>query len=744
MRSATESRQATVILRGFWVLLGVLLCGPVLGPVAQAGLIYVQSLSEIDAAVGFSRPYCVAVDCGGNVYIGDGDPVVYLGAIHKFTRSDRTFAHDWSYGSAANPYGLAVDREGNVYVCSVHNEHMQKFSQSGGAVSEVWSYAGNFAGPRGIAVDSEGSIYLADTGNDRIQKFSQSGGTVSHVWSYGTWGSADGEFNDPRGIAVDSEGSIYVVDSGNGRIQKFSQSGGTVSHVWSYGSVGSADGEFHSPYGISVDSDGSIYVADRSNGRIQKLSQSGVTVSHVWSSGRAATGVATDSRGNVFTEDEWWFDADELPSGDTAYFEKLTVHTDASLGNSLTLSSGRTLDVASDFRVEQGAMLTLSGGTLVADTAKLEGGSIMNVNGTVNCRIMGAPDSQINATGEAMIGDANRYDGFVHGGLLSVHANTVTVLSKGFASLGTVTEIDGGTLAAPKGVLIGPGRSLSGYGTVHGKVSAGFGSTIAATGPLTLGDADAYDGFFSDGSLLTGANTVTVNDRNEAVLGSLTELGDGAGGGTLTAGVAEPTDTWAHFLLEQGKNMIGRGQVNGNYKNHGHVIGDGTALDERIVFNDPWIVTGKGSFENTLIEGTFAPGESPCITPGTNQGFSGTVQIDLGGTQPGFGDNNHDQITDTATIWLFGSPTLEILPWNNFVPDIGDEFVIMTWQEGLDGFFADVVTDPWFTDHSISFRPHYNNAGGPGNLTLEAVPEPATLALLAAGLAALVVRKRRT
>jgi hypothetical protein len=138
-----------------------------------------------------------------------------------------------------------------------------------------------------------------------------------------------------------------------------------------------------------------------------------------------------------------------------------------------------------------------------------------------------------------------------------------------------------------------------------------------------------------------------------------------------------------------------------------------------------------------------APGERLGITNGTNQGFGGTVQVELGGTEPGFGDANHDQINDTATILLFGSPTLEILPWSNFVPEVGDEFVVMTWQEGLDGLFGDVLTDPWFTDHGISFDLQYEGVAGAGSLTIEALPEPATLALLAVGGLSLVLRRRR-
>jgi len=264
---------------------------------------------------------------------------------------------------------------------------------------------------------------------------------------------------------------------------------------------------------------------------------------------------------------------------------------------------------------------------------------------------------------------------------------------------------------------------------------------------LDVGDS-SFAGFFSDGELYTDVNEVAIFDLNEAVLGSLTVLGDGALGGSLVTGAGMPTDTHSHFLIEQGKNVIGRGLIEGHFKNHGRVHGDGFAtLDERIVFGPGWTVSGKGSFVNTLVQGFFNPGDSPTIATGENQGYGGeaVVIIELGGTEPGSGDDNHDQIRDDATIWLYDGPTLSIEPWLDFVPQIGDEFVIMTWQTGLSGSFGEEIVDPWFAGHGIGFQFEYNNVGGPGNLTLVAVPEPSTFVLAAVGLLGIVlcVRRRR-
>ena len=423
----------------------------------------------------------------------------------------------------------------------------------------------------------------------------------------------------------------------------------------------------------------------------------------------------------------------------------ITVSGDATIETAMTMAYP-TMTVGGHVRVVSGGRVALDGESIAATGFNLGEGGAVEGHGTIDAEFSCAADAALTAEGGTLtVGKAGSYAGFAmpNGVIVVDPGATLELLARGFAQLGTLTTVDGGTLSAANGVALGTGKNLCGSGAVNAKVAAGFGSTIEATGSLTLGDGAAYDGFFSDGSLLTGAHTVTLYDRNEAVLGSLTELGDGASGGVLTAGAADPSDPFAHFLLEQGKNMVGRGYVNGHFKNHGDVTGDGTGLDERIVFDAPWTVTGKGTFENTLIRGTFAPGESPAIASGANQGFGGKVQVELGGTTPGFGNDNHDQIADDGTILLEDSPTLEILPWNDFVPAVGDEFVVMTWAAGLDGAFGDVVTDPWFTGRGISFDLRYENVDGPGSLTLEALPEPATLALLTVGGLGLLLRRRR-
>jgi autotransporter-associated beta strand protein len=408
--------------------------------------------------------------------------------------------------------------------------------------------------------------------------------------------------------------------------------------------------------------------------------------------------------------------------------------------NELNFNPGTiTFSGSEDLTFNEGTQQTLTNHTLV---------STNSATTSILAPIIATETATLHAAGgNFVLGDPTNFLGFrSQGSLLIDNGATMTLLSAGFADVSPLTTLGGGTLAAPNGVSFAASENLVGHGAVNAKIAAQIGSVISATtGDFAVGDATSVSGFFSDGELFTNENEVTINDANEAVLGSLTTLGDGTDGGTLTAGTAMVGDLTPHFLLEEGKNLIGRGTINGNFKNQGHVIGDGTMLSERIVFEEDWIVSGKGTFTRTLVKGTFAPGESPGVTNGEDQAFSGNVQIELGGLDPGNGSDNHDQINDTAMILLLDEPTLEVLPFDSFLPELGDQFVVMTWQTGLNGTFGELVIDTFFTSQGISFQPIYNNVGGAGNLTLVAVqfiPEPSSLVLAMSMLLGVGLRRR--
>lgn len=394
---------------------------------------------------------------------------------------------------------------------------------------------------------------------------------------------------------------------------------------------------------------------------------------------------------------------------------------------------------------------TMSGGKVV-----IASGATLSGSGAVNSNILGFANSSIVATGDLTLGDSTSYTGFHHAGKLTVGANHVTLNSAGFANLGALTTISGGSISAPNGVSLGVGCNLSGSGIVNAKVAAGHGSTINATGNLTLGDSTKYDGFVSDGELYVNQSTVTLysknaaNNRNAVVLGALTQMD----GGRLVA----PNG----ILLENGKNLVttdaggtvsaGSGPSTSRFLNRGAVQGPSSSSSDWLTFNMPF----KGSTGSTsgriAFLGGFATGDSPGVNTqygATLLGGTGT-EFDIGGRTPGNGDNNYGQLnilTDPSDLLNHGDLTLlsgtilHVVDWNGFVPTIGDQYTILTWDGSLSGN-ASLAIDPSFANAGIQFIPEWNAH----SLVLDVVPEPSTLILLVMGIIpclAVAVRRRR-
>jgi hypothetical protein len=197
-----------------------------------------------------------------------------------------------------------------------------------------------------------------------------------------------------------------------------------------------------------------------------------------------------------------------------------------------------------------GGETSLSGGTLTAPRGiSLGNGSTLWGSGTVSAKVAGGIGSTIMPVGNMTLGNSLMYDGFATAGYLNVSGYTVTLNSRAFANLGSLTAIDGGTLVAPNGISLGNGSTLGGIGTVNAKVAGGIGSTIAAFGNLTLGDMGWYDGFTTAGNLNVGSYIVTLRSKGFANLGGVTAID----GGTLAAN---------GISLGNGSTLYGSGAVN--------------------------------------------------------------------------------------------------------------------------------------------------------------------------------------
>jgi DNA-binding beta-propeller fold protein YncE len=133
---------------------------------------------------------------------------------------------------------------------------------------------GQFHEPWGIAVDARGAIYVADTWNGRIQVFDAAGRFLRRWGRFGHAASADPSATPltlygPRGVAIEADGNVLVADTGNKRILRFSPQGEPLQQV---GGGGRNPGRFSEPVGVAAGAaDGSVWVTDTWNRRIQSF-----------------------------------------------------------------------------------------------------------------------------------------------------------------------------------------------------------------------------------------------------------------------------------------------------------------------------------------------------------------------------------------------------------------------------------------------------------------------------------------
>jgi DNA-binding beta-propeller fold protein YncE len=202
----------------------------------------------------FNFPTNLAIGPNGDWYISDG----YGNArIHRFS-PDGTLKHSWGEpgsgpGQFHVPHGIAIDKQGTIYVADRENSRLQLFSPDGDFLKE-WP---EIARPCEVAIDDKGRVFVAELGyragmwpgttapfpdapGGRVSIFDASGKLLAR------FGGGDhpfdaGDFFAPHDIWIDSQGSFYVSEvvwSANGRkhptggrfhtLQKFERIAGAI------------------------------------------------------------------------------------------------------------------------------------------------------------------------------------------------------------------------------------------------------------------------------------------------------------------------------------------------------------------------------------------------------------------------------------------------------------------------------------------------------------------------------------
>ncbi len=316
---------------------------------------FVKEWGDIGTEPGkFNFPIGIAINAKDEIFVTDHDN----DRVQKFDADGKLLV---SFAVQPNPGGMALDESGNLYI--THFAASMKTQNKGGDFISVydpqgkllrkWGKSGagdgEFSYPGGLAVSKEGRLYVADQTNHRVQVFDREG---KFLFKWGEFGSAPGQFGGkdwqnsrtggPQFIALDSGGNVWTTEGANGRIQKFTPDGkpllawgdnenkpgsfggiffgfeasaikagqtppprgklqgpialcfdrrghlwvsavcGRIQHFDPDGKYlggltneqGDKPGQFFAPHGLALDGRGNLYVVDSFNHRVQKFATS--------------------------------------------------------------------------------------------------------------------------------------------------------------------------------------------------------------------------------------------------------------------------------------------------------------------------------------------------------------------------------------------------------------------------------------------------------------------------------------
>lgn len=279
----------------------------------------------------------IAVDDLLNVYVADvGNHCIRkidsLGNVTTLAGDPNVAGYADGKGTAAKfniPYGLTIDKQGNLYSVDPTNWDIRKISPDGTASTIGWAARSPWAVafdnktgtvnylsteapgsvfrvtpegaseaivtgliyPLGIVFDSNGNLYIAEHGNQVIRKYTAGTWQNSIIAGQaGVVGWVDGpgaqaRFAYPWGMGIDKENNLYVAGNGttdgsagnpDQSIRFIDANTYAVSTFAGSGTAGYTDGigkvaSFFAPGGVTVDKNGTVYVLDKNNNRVRKI-----------------------------------------------------------------------------------------------------------------------------------------------------------------------------------------------------------------------------------------------------------------------------------------------------------------------------------------------------------------------------------------------------------------------------------------------------------------------------------------
>lgn len=228
----------------------------------------------------------------------------------------------------ADPHGVAIDPDGNLFVAEAINSRVVSIASNGALYlvrdDRICSSAICLEEPRDAALDPEGRLVVADREERRIWRIDPASGSLTALAGTGLNAASpdgtpatDASLQDPRGVAVDVDGTVYFTErtghrvryiDGNGVLQTLA---GTSVDGFSGDGGPAVDAQISAPGGLGIGA-GVLYLADSGNDRIRAIDLDAGTIETV--AGNGIRGFSGD--GGLATAAALNFPEDVTATGD--------------------------------------------------------------------------------------------------------------------------------------------------------------------------------------------------------------------------------------------------------------------------------------------------------------------------------------------------------------------------------------------------------------------------------------------
>jgi hypothetical protein len=208
-------------------------------------------------------------------------------------------------GPLKHPYGLAVARDGELYIVDTGRDQVLRrlasgrfqvvagdghrgFSGDGGRATNAEL---NLGASSGIVIAKNGTLYIADSGNDRVRAASPDG-TIETVAGDGRTGrdnglilrttpALDASFGAPSGLAIGPSGDLYIAAANvirltrNGLIEWVAGRQGAFACGFGIYCNPAGEADFTAPDQLAFDGAGDLFVSDSNGLGLYEIAASG-------------------------------------------------------------------------------------------------------------------------------------------------------------------------------------------------------------------------------------------------------------------------------------------------------------------------------------------------------------------------------------------------------------------------------------------------------------------------------------